>query len=272
MITRFFGLPGCGKTTVAAKLAYEALRSGLYAHVYGNVAINIPGYTYIPFDYVGRYHLSDCCLIIDEAAIECGNRDFKNFSKDRVEFFMTHRHYDAKVFLFSQEPDGIDKKIRELTEAMYYLRKQFIIGHWYTTCYHIPLRLVWPTEVSNGENIGRIVMGYVKPPLLSALFAQRIYRPAYYEYFDSWEVKELPPLPEHVHTIPGSIAKIPGLWAYYFHTHSMLSAYDRAVKHQRKVDRKRKRLARKHKEEAAYRRSVAPTGVNALPSSVRIHS
>lgn len=271
MITRFFGLPGVGKTTVAAKLAYDALRSGLYAHVYGNVAINLPGYTYIPFTYVGQYQLEDCCLIIDEAAIECGNRDFKNFSKDRVEFFMTHRHYDAKVFLFSQEPDGIDIKIRNLTEAMFYLKKGLFLGHWFTTCYRIPYKLVWPTENSNGENLGKIVMGYVKPPLLASLFAERIYRPKFYPYFDSWEAKKLPPLPPDVITIPGCIAKKPGIGAYYRYTGFLIKAAKYAVRRERKAYKKARKIAKKRLDSAALVQAHAPTGINALYQGVRIH-
>lgn len=242
MITRYFGLPGCGKTTVAAKIVYEALRSGKYNNVYGNVAINVPGYSYIPFSYVGRYNLENCCIIIDEAAIECGNRDFKNFSKERVEFFMTHRHYGAAVILFSQEPDGVDTKIRSLTDRMFYIKKGFLLGNWISTVYHIPYGLVWPDENSNGENLGKIVMGYLKPSLIARLFAKRVYRPRYYKFFDSWERKELLPLPTWdnleavralakekykndksfdvnrdvvpVETIPGSIARDPWFLAY----------------------------------------------------------
>ena len=270
MITRFFGLPGCGKTTIAAKLAYDALRSGLFAHVYGNVPISIPGYTYISFSYVGKYMLRDCCLIIDEAAIEVSNRGFKSFGKEKEEFFMTHRHYDCRVYLFSQEPDGVDVKIRNLTDKMFYLRKGLLLGKWITTCYKIPYKLVWPSENSNGENLGKIVMGYVKPPLLSSLFAQRIYRPRYYAYFDSWEIKPLPPLPDEVTTIPGCIAKTPGFWAYYRYSRSILILYARLRKLQRKECRKQRRSDRRRVEVQALVRSHAPTGINALPNSVRI--
>ena len=223
MITRFFGLPGCGKTTVAAKIAYEALRSGRYANVYGNVPISAPGYTYIPFSYVGRYLLEDCCIIIDEAAIECGNRDFKNFSKERVEFFMTHRHYRCNVVLFSQEPDGVDTKIRAITDQMFYIKKGMLLGNWISTIYRIPYGLVWPDENSNGENLGKIVMGYLKPSLFARLFAQRIYRPKYYHLFDSWETKPLPSIPaEEYNPVPGSIARNPWMARYFNKTNILL--------------------------------------------------
>lgn len=281
MITRYFGLPGCGKTTVAAMEVYKALRSGRWKNVYGNVAINYPGYTYIPFSYVGKYQLEDCTIIIDEAAIECGNRDYKNFAKERVEFFMTHRHYHARVVLFSQQPDGVDVKIRDLTDRMYYIKKGVLTGPWISTIYHIPYDLVWPKEQDNGENLGKIVMGYLKPSLLARLFARRIYRPKYYPYFDSWEVKQLPPLPTEETAEKGTFVPktIPGdpradLWLLdYFHKRVILLRLNKRLKKRQKREyRIEKRQKRNERDEKAYKRLKTPDGINVLPSGVRIHA
>lgn len=281
MITRYFGLPGCGKTTVAAMEVYKALRSGRYKNVYGNVTINYPGYTYIPFTYVGKYQLEDCMIIVDEAAIECGNRDYKSFAKERVEFFMTHRHYNARVVLFSQQPDGIDVKIRDLTDAMFYIKKGLLTGPWFSSVYRIPYDLVWPDENSNGENLGKIVMGYLKPSFFARLLARRIYRPKYYPYFDSWEVKQLPPLPteetaqkgEYVpHTIPGDPRA--DLWLVdYFHKRAILLRLRKKLsKRQKREARFEKRKNRKKEDEKAHKRLSVPAGVNALPQGVCIHA
>lgn len=273
MITRFFGLPGCGKTTIAAKICFEALRSGKFAAVYGNVSIGIPGFTYIPFTYVGQYMLRDCCLIIDEAAIECGNRDFKNFTKDRIEFFMTHRHYNCTVFLFSQEPDGVDTKIRSLTDHMYYIKKGALFGRWFSTVYRIPYGLVWPSENSNGENLGRIVMGYVKPSFFARLFAQRIYRPKYYPYFDSWEIKQLPPLPESATTVPGSIAVDRWVLAFFNKTRILLRWQKRYKKTQKRLARKEKRKLRRsdrRAQDGAALQRLEQVGVYDLSPTVKI--
>lgn len=273
MITRFFGLPGCGKTTVAAKIAYEALRSGKYKAVYGNVPIGAPGYTYIPFSYVGQYLLQDCCIIIDEAAIECGNRDYKNFSKERVEFFMTHRHYRCNVVLFSQEPDGVDTKIRSITDQMFYIKKGAILGRWYSTVYRIPYGLVWPDENSNGENLGKIVMGYLKPSLLSRLLAQRVYRPKYYHLFDSWETKPLPPIPAgSVKTVPGSIARDPWMLSYFNKTYILLRSYKALKKAHKRLRRAEKRQNRNKASEKALEQSQAHNGINVLSAGVKIHA
>lgn len=196
-VSRYFGLPGCGKTTTLAMLALSASRSGKYKHIYANVHLNIPGVTFVEFDVLGKYMLRDCLILIDEAMVNCGDRDYKNFGKEKLKTFVEHRHAQMDIVLFSQEPDGIDKKIRSITDRMYYVKKGLFLGKWITTIYKIPYKLIWPSEKSGGENVGKILMGYVKPPLLSFLFAKRVYRPRYYKYFDSWELDwNLPPLPE----------------------------------------------------------------------------
>lgn len=195
-ICRYFGLPGCGKTTLLTKLALQAVRSGKYKYVFTNVHIAVPGVTYIEFDWLGKYDIRDACVLIDEAMVHCGDRAHKEFGKEKIWYFVEHRHMCCDVHLFSQEADGIDKKIRSLTDRMFYIKKGLLLGHWISTVYYIPYGIVWPDENSNGENLGRIVMGYMKPSIIQSLLAQRLWRPAYYGYFDSWEIdRELPKLP-----------------------------------------------------------------------------
>lgn len=204
-VSRYFGLPGCGKTTTLAMLALNAIKSGKYKNVYCNVYLNIPGVTYIDFDCYGRYELRDCLILLDEAMVYMGDRDYKNFTKERLEYSVMHRHHFADVVLFSQEADGIDKKMRSITADMFYVKKGLFLGKWVSTIYKIPYGIVWPDSNSNGENLGKIIMGYMKPSLLAKLFARRIWRPKYYKYFDSWEVDQLPALPSKYKAIPGRI-------------------------------------------------------------------
>ena len=65
MISLYFGLPGCGKTTLLSKFALDACRKG--RKVYGNIPLAIQGYTRIDNNCVGHYDLSDSLLLIDEA-------------------------------------------------------------------------------------------------------------------------------------------------------------------------------------------------------------
>lgn len=193
-VSRYFGLPGCGKTTTLSALALSAVRSGKYLNVYSNVQLKIHGVTCVPFDVFGTYELRDCLFLVDEAMVVCGDRDHKAFSKEKLKEFMMHRHKDCDIVLFSQEADGVDKKIRSITDRMYYVKKGLILGHWFSTIYKIPYDVMFP-GADGGDHIGDIIMGYKRPPLLSRIFAKRLYRPALYRYFDSWENDPLPPLP-----------------------------------------------------------------------------
>lgn len=195
-VSRYFGLPGCGKTTTLTYLAKKAIASGKYNIVAGNVHLALHGYTYIPFDFFGRYDISDAFYLIDEAMVEVGDRDYKNFEKCKLEMFVMHRHFNMDIVLFSQEASGVDKKIRSITDRMYYVKKGFFTGKWISNIYRIPYKILWPDSKTAGENVGQIIMGYVKPNFLVRIFAKRLYRPPYYQYFDSWERKKLPDLPK----------------------------------------------------------------------------
>lgn len=76
-VIRYFGLPGCGKTTTLASHAVQAMRSGHYKHIYSNVFLSVHGVTVVPFDCFGVYELRDCLFLIDEAMIVCGHDHHK---------------------------------------------------------------------------------------------------------------------------------------------------------------------------------------------------
>lgn len=92
--------------------------------------------------------------------------------------------------------DGVDRKIRVITDRCYYMYKGKLLGKWFSTYYRIPYGIIIPDpKKKDGEKLGEIVQGYCKPPWYVRLFAPRLYRPRYYKYFDSWEAPVLPPLP-----------------------------------------------------------------------------
>ena len=237
-VSRYFGLPGCGKTTVLTMLAIQGVKSQKYKNIYTNVEnLCVHGVTYVPFDLFGDYEFRDCLLLVDEAMVECGDRDYKAFGKKKIRAFVMHRHKYSDIVLFSQEPDGIDKKIRSITDRMYYVKKGLITGKWISTIYKIPYGLVWPSENSNGENLGKIVMGYKKPPFFASLFAKRIYRPKYYPYFDSWEDIPLDPIPSKYQPYQDPKYHRPVLRIYHNKSNILLRSRRRYLRKLRHDDR-----------------------------------
>lgn len=197
-ISLFFGLPGCGKTTLLSHFAVKYCRpKSPYTYVYGNVHLFVPGYTYIDNECIGKYQLDNCLLLIDEATIFADSRRHKEFPKYLVEFFLLHRHYKCDIYLFSQGWDAVDRRIRIITDRVYYVYKGVFTGNWFTKYYRIPYGIIIPDPKKNGgsEKLGEIIQGYCKPPLLVRAFASMVFRPSLYKYFDSWEAPELPALP-----------------------------------------------------------------------------
>lgn len=273
-VSRYFGLPGCGKTTTLASLAYMGLVSSKYRKVYGNVQLALPGYIYVPFDVLGKYQLDDCLVLIDEAMVECGDRDHKSFGKEKLELFVMHRHYKMDIVLFSQEADGVDKKVRSVSADMYYVKKGFLLGRWVSSIYKIPYGIVWPGQSDNGENLGKIVMGYTKPSIISRLTARRLWRPRWYPYFDSWEARVLPPLPDEYVPYPGKPVYDPWFFRWCHKTIILLRWHKGHIKEEKRCSKKlrraNRRQLRRSRDDAALDRLHHNVGVYDLPDIAKI--
>lgn len=195
-------MPGCGKTTLMTYLALRGVKSKRYKNVYCNVGINVSGVTIIDNDCIGRYQLENGLILIDEATLFADSREYKKFTGNVVEFMLQHRHYNVDFVFFNQGWDALDKRIRTITDRVYYVYKGVFLGHWFTRYYRIPYGIIIPNpKKSDGEKLGDIVQGYCKPSFLTRLFSPWLYRPKYYPYFDSWECKKLPPLPNKYKTV-----------------------------------------------------------------------
>lgn len=195
-VSLYFGLPGAGKTTMMCYQALKCKKSKRYRHIYCNAHIAVEGVTYIDNDCIGKYNLSECAILIDEATLFADNRDYKNFDKGKITYFLEHRHFEADIFLYTQQWDGVDRKIRVITDRVYYVYKGKLLGRWFTRCYRIPYDIIIPDpKKDSSEKLGEIVQGYCKPPWIVRTFSPWLYRPKYYKYFDSWERPYMPPLP-----------------------------------------------------------------------------
>lgn len=201
-VSLFFGLPGAGKTTILTKIAYDAIRKGRYPNVYTNVHLNLPGVTYIDNDCIGKYELRDCLVLIDEATLFADSRSYKTFDRGKVEYFLEHRHRCADIMLFTQQWNGVDLKIRSITDRVYYVYKTFWSRNTISKYYRIPYGIIIPDKKNGNEKLGEIIQGYSQPHWIFRLFAHRVKRELYYPYFDSWELTPLPDLPDKYKPVP----------------------------------------------------------------------
>lgn len=196
-VSLYFGLPGAGKTTIMCHLMSKAKASGKYSRIYCNVHNSLPGVTYIDNECIGKYNLENAFICIDEATLFADSRAYKSFDKGKLTYFLEHRHYNVDIVLFTQQWDGVDRKIRVITDRVYYVYKGIFTGRWLSRAYRVPYGIIIPDpNKQSSEKLGEIIQGYCKPNILARLFGLWVYRPKYYKYFDSWERPVLPELPE----------------------------------------------------------------------------
>lgn len=201
MITGLFGLPGCGKSTMLAMLAQKELRriekgKSKYEKVLTNYYCE--GCYRIDYVDLGKYNLNNCLILLDEITLDADNRDYKFFSKEKKLFFVLHRHFNCDIIYFTQQWDSVDKKIRNLTSDLYYLKKAFSTVNGFIfkpfQCFTTARRIFRTLEIN--EYTKEIVTGYRFPSRFERWFGRCIiicFRPKWYKYFDSWEIPvELP--------------------------------------------------------------------------------
>ena len=186
MITGYFGLPGCGKSTFLAKMARRYLNMGIPVYVLKEHPVD--GCFLIDWDDIGKFDMSGSVILIDEISLFADNRDYKNFSQILKKFFILHRHYHCDIIWFTQQFDGVDRKIRELTTCLYYVRAAGVFS------YAVRIdRFIFVQKEQRDIRVGFKISG-----ILRCLFGwlngslKLCYRPLYYKYFDSFNA---PPLP-----------------------------------------------------------------------------
>ncbi len=210
MITGYFGVPGCGKTTLAVRKARKInkkierdkirVKKGLKPRCpYNKVLTNFDCVNCYQVDFkdIGIYNIQNCCIILDELTIDADNRDFKNFARSSVEGFIYHRHYFNDIFYYTQNFNAVDKKIRDLTHSLFFVKKSMLpfFGEFTRA------KRIFRT-IDINEYTKEIVFGYRFPNWFENILdifgilrlGEICFRPFYYKDFDSFnqplELKE----------------------------------------------------------------------------------
>ena len=183
MITGYFGLPGSGKTTFLTMLAQRELRRirrGKSKYKFVATNFYCRGCMRLEYAQLGTVDIEDTLVLLDEITLDADSRDFKQFGKEKKSFFLLHRHFNCDVVYFTQQYDNVDKKIRDITHNLYFVRKLGPISI---------AKTIYRCLDINGQTKD-IVSGYRFANWFESLFMrtrQYCFRPLYYKYFDSWD-------------------------------------------------------------------------------------
>lgn len=191
MIRGYFGVPGCGKTTILTQIAKKAYKKAIkgrknsYKHIYTiNFSVNLPGCTQITWNDLAEYKFYDSLILIDEITLDADNRKFKDFSDAHRDFFVLHRHLGCDVVYATQDFEKVDAKIRGLTFDLWYMTKSVVPFLSQFTCAKRIYR-----NIAINEHTSDLVYGYRFCNFLEMLFVSNlkiVFRRPLYKLFDSY--------------------------------------------------------------------------------------
>lgn len=173
----YFGVPGSGKTTHAARTVYHNLRKGV--QTYSNVPIK-GSFMYDARD-LGKYRIENCDLVIDEASIDFNNRKFKSLPQETIQFLKYYRHYGIRdIYVYSQSYEDMDITIRRLATEIYVVHRSLLPGVFFTR--RIKVR------IGIDEDTHQITDLYFFSPFSIRPYFGKLY----FSMFDSWSTPALP--------------------------------------------------------------------------------
>lgn len=208
MITGYFGVPGCGKTTILTSIAQKELKKihkgkSKYKEVYTNFYCE--GCKKIDFKQLKNYRVDNALILFDEISLDADNREYKTFPTEIRNFFILHRHLGDDIIYFTQDYGKVDKVIRSLTNDLWYVTKSVApLFNRFSVSKQIY------RQITINEYTSELTLGYRFANLIEKIFAKTkkiTYRPHWYRYFDSYDelnMKEIPTLPieEWIKTLP----------------------------------------------------------------------
>lgn len=174
----YFGVPGSGKTTNAARIVLGNLKRGV--KTFSNVPIK--GAIMYDTSLIGKVDISDGDMIIDEAGIAYNNRKFKSLPQEQIEWFKLSRHYGIRnIHIFSQSYEDMDVTLRRLADEIYVVKRSLIPYVFFTR------RIM--VKVGIDKDTHQIMDMY----FFQFLGIKPYLGYHYWHMFDSWSAPDLPP-------------------------------------------------------------------------------
>lgn len=180
MIKCYFGVPGCGKSTILVKEYVKNKRK--YDHIY-TINLVIKGVKKITKEDLEKYLFRNTLILWDEITIDADNREFKSFSRDLRDFFILHRHLGCDIIYATQNFEKVDKIVRDLTCELWYMSKSVIpLFRSFTSAKRIY------RNININEFTSDLTLGYRFCNFLESIFVSNfklVFRPFYYRLFDT---------------------------------------------------------------------------------------
>ena len=180
MIKCYFGVPGCGKSTILVKEYIKNKRK--YDHIY-TINLVIKGVKKITKEDLELYMFRNTLILWDEITIDADNREFKSFSRDLRDFFILHRHLGCDIIYATQNFEKVDKIVRDLTCELWYMSKSVIpFFRSFTSAKRIY------RNININEFTSDLTLGYRFCNFLESIFVSNyklVFRPFYYRFFDT---------------------------------------------------------------------------------------
>lgn len=197
LITCYFGVPGCGKTTILTRIAQKELKKiakgkSKYSHVLTNFYCQ--GCEFVSFNDLAYYRIENSLILLDEITLDADGRCFKSFSEEHKRFFTLHRHLNNDIVVFCQDFSRMDKTIRNNVYDLWYVQKPvFPLFSQFSVCKRIF------RNISINEFTSELSLGYRFATFWETLFTKckrYVYRRPYYKYFDSYDCTAFNSVPD----------------------------------------------------------------------------
>lgn len=183
-VNLYFGLPGSGKSTFLTRDIVKSSAAGHQCYVANLDLIALPNVHKISKSDIGTYIFPPGSRIyFDEASLNgFDNRDHsKNFKgNNSLPYIKYIRHYRNQITFSNQGYEEFDKKIRNLTNKLWYVRGNRLFT----------FAVLISKTITIDKETKQIIDGYTKPSIFQMIFSTKVVRilstRKYRKYYDSF--------------------------------------------------------------------------------------